>query len=227
MKKFELINHCLAQQKKRDPELITSYLEIGVDNPNNTFNHVKADIKVGVDPYNDGTGCHIWNDKNKSFLMHGIQGGHFFKKTSDQYFADMFSREIPFRTAEIVFIDGMHEEEFVMRDFNNSARILSKDGVILIDDVMPTNPVHIKMPPDPGQEWMGTVFRAFWRIRQIPGWVTGVIAETGMGFAFRGENHPTNGILSNISNKTDMEVFLSLMKNDYRQFNKMSFHDNF
>ena len=39
---------------------------------------------------------------------------------------------------DIIFIDGMHQADFVLRDFNNSIDCLI-NGFIFLDDVLPLN----------------------------------------------------------------------------------------
>lgn len=139
----------------------TKYLEIGVDDPDNTFNHVKAKKKVGVDPYNDKTGCHAWNPANKETLIQGIDG-EFVNKTSDEFFADLDKRT----KFDLVFIDGMHTKEQVLKDIDNALNHLSKKGIIVVDDTYPMNIYETKTPPDVGQPWRGTVYEAIFYIRR-------------------------------------------------------------
>jgi glycosyltransferase involved in cell wall biosynthesis len=88
------------------------YLEIGVEN-GYTFNNVHFKNKIGVDP------APYINIKNVVI------------KTSDEYF------EICNENFDIVFIDGMHQTEYVLKDFNNSMKHLNSNGKILIDDIIP------------------------------------------------------------------------------------------
>ena len=54
--------------------------------------------------------------------------------TSDDYFALNENR-----TFDIFFIDGMHQCEYVCRDFYNSLKKLNPNGSILIHDILPMN----------------------------------------------------------------------------------------
>ncbi len=108
------------------------YLEIGVEY-GECFNQVHFTNKVGVDP-------------DPKFIP---TNGKLFKLTSDEYFtqynigdsisidSDDIIEESP--TFDVIFIDGMHQSEYVLKDINNSLRILSKKGVIFIDDILPLN----------------------------------------------------------------------------------------
>ena len=92
------------------------YLEIGVEN-GFTFNNVHFLDKTGVDP-----------------LPH-FKSDYLVVKTSDDYFESLVT-ETKF---DIVFIDGLHQCEQVLKDINNSIRVLNKNGKILLDDVIPLN----------------------------------------------------------------------------------------
>jgi glycosyltransferase involved in cell wall biosynthesis len=92
----------------------TSYLEIGVEY-GTTFQNVNIENKVGVDP-----------DPQ-------LKDDRIIKKTSDDFFKDndeMF---------DIIFIDGMHQSDYVLKDFTNSINCLNEGGIIFIDDVLPLN----------------------------------------------------------------------------------------
>uniref|UniRef100_A0A6C0KUM4 Glycosyltransferase 2-like domain-containing protein n=1 Tax=viral metagenome TaxID=1070528 RepID=A0A6C0KUM4_9ZZZZ len=97
------------------------YLEIGVEN-GYTFNnvHFEIDNKIGVDPdpkfeYSDNI--------------------TIIKKTSDEYFSDCDDE------FDVIFIDGMHQCEYVLRDINNAIKHLKSNGkrIICIDDILPQN----------------------------------------------------------------------------------------
>lgn len=93
-----------------------SYLEIGVEN-GITFENIKLDIskKVGVDP--DPT------YKEDNIIL----------KTSDDFFKENN------KIFDIIFIDGMHQLEYVYNDFFNAINCLTPKGSIVIDDVLPMN----------------------------------------------------------------------------------------
>jgi glycosyltransferase involved in cell wall biosynthesis len=93
------------------------YLEIGVEY-GECFNSVHFLDKTGVDP----------DPKFKPGL------GQLFKLTSDQFFES--ERQ---RVYDVIFIDGMHQSEYILRDINNSIRFLADDGFIFIDDILPFN----------------------------------------------------------------------------------------
>lgn len=93
------------------------YLEIGVEY-GECFNNVHFLDKTGVDP----------DPKFKP----GI--GQLFTLTSDQFFNS--ERQ---RIYDVIFIDGMHQVEYILKDINNSICCLADDGLIFIDDILPFN----------------------------------------------------------------------------------------
>lgn len=144
-----------------------SYLEIGVDDPNNTFNHIKADFKTGVDPYEDNTGCHAWDKINKEAFVHRIDpAATFHRLTSDDFFK-MLDKKKGKPMFDLIYIDGLHVEEQVDKDIENAIRYVSPHGMIVLDDVPPANAYEEKTPPDHGQPWRGTVWRSFAKMRLV------------------------------------------------------------
>lgn len=134
------------------------YLEIGVEY-GYTFSNTHFTNKVGVDP---DPKC---DNKN-------IQ-----KYTSDDYFkkiVDLEENEKEKEMFDVIFIDGMHQSENVLRDFNNSVNVLSKDGYIFLDDILPLNyNEQMKIPRlhyyengilKYGEEWTGDVWKVVYHI---------------------------------------------------------------
>ena len=108
--RYEVVNTII------DTYNYNSYLEIGVEN-GFTFKNIKLDMskKVGVDP--DPT------YKEDNIIL----------KTSDDFFKENN------KIFDIIFIDGMHQLEYVYNDFFNAINCLTPKGSIIIDDVLPMN----------------------------------------------------------------------------------------
>lgn len=139
------------------------YLEIGVEY-GQTFlqTHFKQENKTGVDP-------------DPKFDIIGKEF-KFTKATSDAFFQDLkkdFKKE-PYTKYDVIFIDGMHQSEFFLRDFNNSVKVLEKDGSIFIDDILPlTYNEQLKIPRKYyyengilkyGEEWTGDIWKVVYHI---------------------------------------------------------------
>jgi len=89
-----------------------SYLEIGV-HTGVSFGAVVCEKKIGVDP------SKLYDDLT-------------YEMTSDEFFAQNKD------TFDIIFIDGLHLSEQVLKDFVNSVNCLNDNGVIILHDCNPT-----------------------------------------------------------------------------------------
>lgn len=119
------------------------YLEIGVQNPIQNFDKINCEVKFSVDP-----------DPNAhaSFCM-----------TSDDFF------KIADREFDLVFIDGLHTAEQVRKDFENSLRILSPNGFIVLHDCNPEKEEHTIVPrPTKTGHWNGDVYKFASSIPKYP-----------------------------------------------------------
>jgi hypothetical protein len=139
-----------------DPSAI--YLEIGVEYGYTFKNvHFERDNKVGVDP-----------DPKFNYTA----DDNIITKTSDDYFADCDDE------FDVIFIDGMHQCEYVLRDFNNAIKHLKtcENTKIFIDDILPQScreqlKVPIKHRVEKGilkygEPWTGDVWKTMYYILQ-------------------------------------------------------------
>lgn len=132
------------------------YLEIGVEY-GQTFNRVHFFNKIGVDP-----------DPKLMFNKELI-----VSKTSDNYFDTIKDTDMFF---DVIFIDGMHQTEFILNDINNSIKHLSEDNdsTIFIDDILPFNYFEqLKIPIQHHYEnnilkydecWTGDIWKVLYHI---------------------------------------------------------------
>lgn len=97
------------------------YLEIGVFR-GRTLEAVRAKEKFGVDPF---------PQFRVSPMPTNIQ---FHCKTSRSFFSSYDGPQFDF-----VFLDGLHTAEETYRDFVDSLNFLHPNGMILIDDVLPSD----------------------------------------------------------------------------------------
>ena len=108
-----------------------SYLEIGCSN-NECFNHIDISKKVGVDPKKGGT----------------------LRITSDEYFSKYNDK------FDIVFVDGLHHYEQIIKDIDNSLAVLNDNGFIVIHDLLPLREAAANKKKTNGTaEWNGDVWR--------------------------------------------------------------------
>ena len=113
-----------------------TYLEIGVRNPNDNFNKIKIDHKDGVDP---NANCN-----------YPITSDHFFEKNNTHY--------------DLIFIDGLHLEDQVKKDIENSIKYLNENGTIIVHDCNPIEKEHQKEEYT-GGTWNGTTWKGFVHFR--------------------------------------------------------------
>lgn len=127
-----------------------SYLEIGVFTGEN-FKAVKCKNKVAVDP-----------NPQMDIPENSYDARWIYKKTSDEYFGVSVPNVILTPMFDIIFIDGLHTEEQVTKDINNSLKVLNKGGVILLHDCNPPTELHARpLYTTEIPEWNGTVYRAY------------------------------------------------------------------
>jgi hypothetical protein len=130
------------------------YLEIGV-NDGVTFLDVQIADRTGVDP-------HFRFDTS----AHENERTRFMSMTSDNFF-----HSEPFLPSyDIVFIDGLHHFEQVVRDLSNTLLRIHHQSVILIDDTLPNDVFSTLRDPTKAVEfrqaagleggaWHGDVFK--------------------------------------------------------------------
>jgi hypothetical protein len=128
------------------------YLEIGVEY-GFTFKNVHFNDKTGIDP---DPKFEVENSESLKVM------------TSDAFFEtnnDLF---------DVIFIDGMHQTEYFMKDLNNSIQCLEENGIIFIDDILPISYYEqLKIPRKHyyekdilkyGEPWTGDVWKVLFYI---------------------------------------------------------------
>lgn len=142
-----------------------SYLEIGVDS-GQVFNNI--DIKkVGVDP-----------SAKTQKLVDGV-----LQMTSDEYFEKHKDDHF-----DIIFIDGLHHWEQVLRDINNSLDVLNEDGTIVCHDMLPPNE-EVQKVPRQTKQWTGDCWKAWAHLRATNKNLSMFVYDTdyGVGVIKRGK----------------------------------------
>ncbi len=82
-----------------------------------------------------------------------------FQQTSDDFFASGFLRKLSW-TVDFAFLDGMHQIEYLLRDFINTEAHATPDSVVAIHDILPwtenmtvRDRRHSKTPAWTGDVW--------------------------------------------------------------------------
>lgn len=105
-----------------------NYMEIGV---REGYCISGIDVpSIGVDPFFQFA-CNPIAGKKALFL---------FQMGSDEFFRDYDPRNLfGGNTVDVTFLDGLHQFEFLLRDFINTEKVSSNNSVILLDDCLPVN----------------------------------------------------------------------------------------
>jgi hypothetical protein len=137
LSRTDVLNTLIARRRVR------SYLEIGLLDPAQNFDRIRAPVKESVDPNVAAT----------------------YQMTSDRFFSDLAADT----EYDLIFIDALHEEEQALRDMQNAMRHLSPGGAIVVHDCSPPTEWHQRPVLDfvPGTEWNGTAWRALVRFRAM------------------------------------------------------------
>jgi hypothetical protein len=133
LKRYDMIQQCIDVIKKRKSKV--NYLEIGVQT-GFCFFKIKANKKLAVDP------DFIIKTKNKvkAYIKNLSNfNNKFFELTSDDFFEQKKDYIKSVGGLDVVFIDGLHLYEQVVKDIKNSLTYLNKGGVILVHDCNPLN----------------------------------------------------------------------------------------
>ncbi|WP_372783463.1 class I SAM-dependent methyltransferase [Phenylobacterium sp.] len=104
-----------------------SYLEVGVQS-GSTLALIDCP-SIGVDP----NFIFDRNPAGKKSVLHLYQMG------SDEFFRDHDPRAIFGGPVDVAFLDGLHQFEYLLRDFINTEKVCGPASVILLDDCLPIN----------------------------------------------------------------------------------------
>lgn len=177
-KRTEIINYIINKCR------FNTYLEIGVRNPSDNYNHINAEIKHGVDP------------KPLSDVTHKMTSDEFFKQNDSSVY-------------DLIFIDGLHTEEQSYQDVSNALKHLNDGGVIVMHDCNPPDKHYVRpLSEYKGGGWCGGVYRAYIRSRfeLQPDYNSCVIdEETGIGIIT--ERHFDNKSIKYNESYLDYDVF--------------------
>ncbi|MES2342840.1 MAG: class I SAM-dependent methyltransferase [Pseudomonadota bacterium] len=64
---------------------------------------------------------------------------HLFQMTSDEFFAEHDPTRIFGAAVDVAFLDGLHQFEYLLRDFINTEKHCGRNSLVLLDDCLPIN----------------------------------------------------------------------------------------
>jgi len=202
----DVINFLLLQSKNA-----TNYLEIGVRNPDDNFNLIKATQKYSVDP-------------GVEFKSNPVD----YKMTSDVFFDELSNNKILNNDIkfDVIFIDGLHLAEQVDRDIENALKYIKDDGFVVLHDCNPPSEWHARENYNfihtPAEEyWNGTTWKAFlkWRFNQN---INSCCIDSDWGVGIISKNQKIGNY---ISNENPFFEFKDLDQNRKHYLNLIDFSD--
>ena len=210
--RYDIINFLIENFNRE-----TNYLEIGVRNPVFNFNKINATQKYSVDPCIEIKGVDIDFE---------LTSDSFFEKLRD---GKILSNNIKF---DVIFIDGLHLAEQVIKDILNSIDFLSDDGFIVMHDCNPPSEYHAsenyeyRMSPSKDY-WNGTTWKAFVEFRKRSDYYSCCIdSDWGVGVISKNINFGRKNVVENpffefnIFDKTRIESLNLLPFDDFKKFIK-------
>lgn len=140
----------------------TSYLEIGVGDPNNNYLLIDCENKECIDPLYENEDTVYFDEGIEINALEDLETYVTYKMTSDEAFEMMPEN----KKYDCIFIDGLHTEEQSGKDLLNAFKHLSKNGTIVMHDTNPTEKwQQEETPSDIDYQWSGNVWKTVAKLR--------------------------------------------------------------
>lgn len=160
---------------------LSKYLEIGCDQ-NKVFNAIRCQHKIGVDPKSGGT----------------------IRETSDIFFLKNNKK------FDIIFIDGLHTFDQIIKDFNNSFKCLNMNGYIIIHDLLPRTYLEEHVPRI-SNNWCGDIWKISFLLKKIKKHEFKILkTDFGIGI-FKKKKKTINIQINNVKSK-NFKYYISNLK---------------
>jgi tetratricopeptide (TPR) repeat protein len=195
MNRTTIINYLISKYKAK------SYLEIGVWNGHN-FDNIVCAKRIGADPS---------PEKLKNPELCKVM-------TSDEFFAqntEMF---------DVIFIDGLHHADQVLKDLINATKCLNPNGFIVCHDMNPVTKRAQEIPYSGQGMWNGDCWKALVQFRQEQGFaydVNVINVDHGCG-VITPKKHIEAIELFDVK---ELLTYENLEKNRAKWLNLIEFHD--
>jgi predicted O-methyltransferase YrrM len=131
-------------------------------------------------------------------------GCALYEMTSEAYFAGHDPQDHLKGPIDVAFIDGMHLSDFVLRDFIAVERFCSRQGIVILHDVLPINHEMTERDRQPSKRrdrdlatsWTGDVWRVLPELMRLrPDLRIEVLDCPPTGLAVVRNLDPTSGLL--------------------------------
>ncbi len=204
---------------------LNNYLEIGVQR-GFIFFRIKSTFKIAVDPGFEFGKMKTWN---KVFNFPYNLFNKYFETTSDDFFLKNAKQVFEKTKPDLIFIDGMHEYQYALRDIENSLRYMTDNGVIVVHDCNPKTKEagsSFKEFSENNYEglWNGDVWKAILHLRSTRQDVNVFVLDCdhGLGIITKGTPESKLGFSPEEIDKfnydnfaQNREMWLNLKKPDY------------
>ncbi|ABS67796.1 conserved hypothetical protein [Xanthobacter versatilis] len=107
---------------------VKRYLEVGV-NKGNCFSQIACERAIGVDPAFE----------LKENVTNGKKDVRLFQMPSDAFFEEVDVRAALGGPVDLAFLDGLHQFEYLLRDFYNTERLCAPNSLIAMHDCLPVS----------------------------------------------------------------------------------------
>ncbi len=185
MNRLTLLQTLIHQRK------LKNYLEIGVCN-GHVFFRIRSNFKIAVDPAPIFDTLRI---AGKLLLNPHNFYNRYFKKTSDDFFAQDAVRVFAGKKIELALIDGMHEYEFALRDVENTLLHSKEEVVLVLHDCNPQTENAASsfcqwQDRNMAETWNGDIWKTILHLRCLRGDLTCFVLDVdhGLGVVVRKRN---------------------------------------
>ena len=197
LQRFDMIQACIDTIKKRKKTV--NYLEIGVET-GFCFFMIKSKRKLAVDPAFTIRS----SNKVKAYIRNPYNFyNKYFELTSDAFFEEQGQYIEKIGGLDVVFIDGLHLSEQVVKDVSNSLKYLNDGGFILLHDCNPATEtsairayhkfdVYQMNLPDYNGIWNGDVWKAIVELRATRKDIDVKVFDTDQGIGMVTKGIPEN-----------------------------------
>ena len=144
----DMINRLITERN------LDSYLEIGLDLPTENYLLIATSNKESCDPFKNPE----YGEEADAVINECLT----YHMTSDE----MFERMDPDRKYDIIFIDGLHKEEQVIKDIVNSMHHLNVGGYIVLHDCLPRD-YESQLEEKTVITWNGSVWKAIPKLKEL------------------------------------------------------------
>jgi hypothetical protein len=175
-----------------------SYLEIGTFT-GDSLKHATC-ASVAVDPR-----FHVTSDivGAKPKLM-------LFQMGSDAFFRDTSPRDILGAPVDLVFLDGLHQYEALLRDFINVEKHCRRNSVIVMHDCLPTDLYYARRDPNGMRERAATISSPEWWAGDV--WKTvAILKKARPELRIHAFDAPPTGLVC----VTNLDPTSTLLEDDY------------